>query len=115
MQNNEIVSIAALSLSAVFLACYLVYHYQVGSVKFAGVGPARPAYFAILLSHTILAAVMVPMILVTVLRAARRRFDRHRRIAQVTFPIWLYVSITGVVIYLMLYQLDFSASPPAGL
>lgn len=102
--------VAALSVSAVFLASYLVYHSQVGSVKFSGVGPARPIYFSILLSHTILAVVMVPMILVTVVRALRKRFDRHRRIAQVTFPIWAYVSITGVVIYLMLYQLDFSAA-----
>ena len=98
-----------------FLACYLVYHYQVGSVKFPGVGPARPAYFAILLSHTLLAIAMVPMIVVTVLRAVRRRWDRHRRIAQVTFPIWLYVSVTGVVIYVMLYRIDFTGPSPVFL
>jgi protein SCO1/2/putative membrane protein len=113
VKAHTIAQVAALGVSAVFLACYLVYHYQVGSVKFSGVGPARPSYFSILLSHTVLAIVMVPMILVTVVRALRRRFDRHRTIAQVTFPIWLYVSITGVVIYLMLYQLDFSTTAMA--
>ncbi|WP_152051642.1 DUF420 domain-containing protein [Tautonia marina] len=113
VRGHTIAQVAALTLSAVFLAFYLVYHAQVGSVKFAGVGPARPTYFSILLSHTILAVVMVPMILITVVRALRKRFDRHRVIAQVTFPIWVYVSITGVVIYLMLYQMDFSSAAPA--
>ena len=78
-------------------------------MKFAGVGPARPAYFAILLSHTLLAVGMVPMILLTLSRALRGRFRLHRTIAQATFPIWLYVSITGVLVYLLLYQLY----PPA--
>jgi protein SCO1/2/putative membrane protein len=113
VRGHTIAQVAALSLSAVFLACYLVYHAQVGSVKFSGVGPARPTYFSILLSHTILAVIMVPMILITVVRALRKRFDRHRVIAQATFPIWVYVSITGVVIYLMLYQMDFSSAAPA--
>lgn len=115
IKGHTIAQISALTVSAVFLACYLVYHYEVGSVKFTGVGPARPAYFSILLSHTVLAVVMVPMILVTVIRALRKRFDRHRTIAQVTFPIWLYVSITGVVIYLMLYQIDFVSVAPPGV
>ena len=107
-RGHMVVQLLALSVSTIFLGCYLVYHWQVGSVKFRGVGIARPTYFAILLSHTILAVALVPLILVTLIRALRARFDRHRRIAQITLPIWLYVSITGVVIYMMLYQIDFS-------
>lgn len=91
--------------SAVFLTCYLIYHFQVGSVPFRGVGPIRVVYFTILLSHTVLAIVTVPLVALTLTRALRRRFDRHARIARLTFPIWLYVAITGVVIYGMLYQL----------
>ena len=91
--------------------CYLVYHYQAGSTPFRGVGPIRLVYFTILLSHTVLATFgVVPLVALTLTRALRRQFDRHARIAQVTFPIWLYVSITGVVIYLMLYQLTFRTS-----
>jgi uncharacterized membrane protein YozB (DUF420 family) len=97
--------IAALITSSVFLCCYLYYHYHVGSVHFQGTGWSRPVYFSILISHTILAAVIVPMIIITLSRALRERFDRHRRIARWTFPLWLYVSITGVVIYLMLYRI----------
>ena len=83
-----------------------------GSVPFRGVGPIRTVYFTILLSHTVLATLaVVPLVALTLTRAARRQFERHARIAKVTFPIWLYVSITGVVIYLMLYQMDFPASP----
>jgi protein SCO1/2 len=96
--------------SLVFLTCYLVYHAQVGSVPFRGVGPIRFVYFTILLSHTVLAAAVVPLILVILARALRRRFDAHVRIARVTFPIWLYVSITGVLVYLMLYRLDVPTS-----
>jgi protein SCO1/2 len=104
--------VAALVLSALFLASYLLYHFVVvrGSMPFRGVGrPIRVAYFTILLSHTALAIATVPLVALTVLRAARRRFDRHVPIASLTLPIWLYVSITGVVVYLMLYRLDFSA------
>lgn len=108
VRGHTAAMISALVLSALFLACYLVYHYQVGSVRFRGSGPARVAYFSILLSHTVLAVLMVPMILVTVVRALSKRFDRHRRIASITFPIWVYVSVTGVVIYWMLYQVDWS-------
>jgi uncharacterized membrane protein YozB (DUF420 family) len=97
--------IAALVTSSVFLGCYLYYHYHVGSVRFQGTGWSRPVYFTILISHTILAAVIVPMIIITLARALRERFDRHRVIARWTFPLWLYVSITGVVIYLMLYRI----------
>lgn len=94
---------AAIVCSTLFLVSYLTYHFQVGSVGFKGQGWIRPVYFAILITHTILAAAVVPLVLVTFIRALRERFDAHRRIARWTFPIWLYVSITGVVIYLMLY------------
>ena len=96
---------AALACSALFLASYLTYHAQVGSVHFQGQGPIRTVYFTILISHTILAIVIVPMVLVTFVRARRGRFDRHRAIARVTLPLWAYVSVTGVVVYWMLYRL----------
>ena len=99
------VMIAALCSSSLFLASYLVYHAQVGSVRFQGQGPVRTLYFAILISHTILAVAIVPLVLVTVTRALRERFDQHRRIARVTLPLWAYVSVTGVVVYWMLYRL----------
>ena len=91
--------------SALFLASYLVYHYHVGSVRFAGQGWVRPAYFTILFSHTVLAAAVVPLVLLTLGRALRGHFDRHARIARFTLPIWLYVSVTGVIVYVMLYHL----------
>ena len=97
--------IAAFTTSTLFLISYLTYHAHVGSVRFPGQGWVRPVYFTILISHTILAAVVVPLVIITLSRAVRARFDRHRALAQWTFPIWLYVSITGVVIYVMLYQL----------
>lgn len=97
--------IAALIASTVFLVSYLTYHYYHGSTRFAGVGLVRPVYFTILLTHTILAAVIVPFIGVTLYRALRGDFARHRRIARWTFPMWLYVSVTGVIVYLMLYQI----------
>jgi uncharacterized membrane protein YozB (DUF420 family) len=97
--------LAAFATSALFLASYLVYHFQVGSVRFQGQGAVRTLYFAILLSHTVLAAAVPPLALVTLWRALARRFDRHRRIARWTLPIWLYVSITGVLVYWMLYRL----------
>lgn len=106
-------NIAALVTSALFLACYLVYHYQVGSMPYRGQGPWRVAYFTILLSHTALAVAVVPLVVVTLSHAWRRRFDRHARIAKVTFPIWLYVSITGVVIYVMLYRMPAPLASPA--
>jgi uncharacterized membrane protein YozB (DUF420 family) len=99
------VMIAALFSSALFLASYLVYHAQVGSVRFQGRGPIRTVYFAILISHTILAVVIVPLVAVTAVRAFRGRFDRHRAIARITLPLWAYVSVTGVVVYWMLYRL----------
>lgn len=99
------VMLAALATSTVFLASYLVYHAQVGSVRFTGQGPVRALYFAILISHTLLAAAIVPLVLMTLSRAQRGRFDAHRRLARYTLPLWLYVSVTGVVVYVMLYRL----------
>jgi protein SCO1/2/putative membrane protein len=106
----------AVATSALFLSSYLVYHFLAGSVPFRGVGPIRVVYFTILLSHTALATLgVVPLVAVVLTRALRHQFDRHARIARVTFPIWLYVSITGVVIYLMLYQLPQSGSTAGSL
>jgi len=99
------VMLAALTSSALFLVSYVTYHVQVGSVRFQGQGLLRKVYFAILISHTLLAVAIVPLVLVTVSRALASRFDRHRRIARVTLPLWAYVSVTGVVVYWMLYRL----------
>jgi len=96
---------SALVTSTLFLISYLTYHYHVGSRPFGGQGAVRSVYFAILISHTILAATIVPLALVTVYRALRERFDRHVRIARWTLPLWLYVSVTGVIVYWMLYHL----------
>jgi uncharacterized membrane protein YozB (DUF420 family) len=97
----------ALVSSSLFLAGYLTYHAHHGSTPFRGTGPVRIVYFAILISHTILAAAVLPLVLVTLARALRRDFARHRRMARVTLPVWLYVSATGVVVYWMLYRLGF--------
>jgi len=105
MAAHRAVMIAALVSSSLFLTSYLYYHWHVGSVHFQGQGWSRPVYFSILISHTILAAVIVPMIIITLSRALRERYDRHRVIARWTFPLWLYVSITGVIVYFMLYHL----------
>ena len=97
--------IAAFCTSTLFLVSYLVYHAHMGSKHFPGQGWIRTVYFSILLTHTVLAAVIVPMVLVTLSRALRARYDRHRAIARWTLPIWLYVSVTGVVVYWMLYRI----------
>jgi uncharacterized membrane protein YozB (DUF420 family) len=97
--------ISAFCLSVVFLVSYLTYHYQVGSVRFQGSGAVRVVYFTILISHTLLAALVPPLALVTVSRALRGRFPGHVRIARWTLPVWLYVSVTGVVVYWMLYRM----------
>ena len=97
--------IAALVCSTLFLTSYIVYHANVGSVHFPGVGAVRVLYFAILISHTLLAAAVPPLAIITLVRALRARFRKHRSIARWTLPIWLYVSVTGVVIYLMLYRI----------
>jgi len=97
--------LAAVSTSILFLASYLLYHARVGSVPYRGTGFARTLYFSILLSHTVLAVAVVPLVSMTVSRALRSRFEAHVRLARWTLPIWLYVSVTGVVVYLMLYRL----------
>jgi uncharacterized membrane protein YozB (DUF420 family) len=97
--------VSALVVSILFLASYLTYHYFHGTTRFQGMGLARPVYFTILTSHTILAIIIVPLVAITFYRAIRGDFERHRRIARITLPLWLYVSITGVIVYLMLYQI----------
>jgi uncharacterized membrane protein YozB (DUF420 family) len=101
------VMIAALVCSVLFLTSYLIYHAQVGSVKFQGQGTARTVYFAILITHTILAGLVPFLAGITVWRAWRKQYARHARIARWTLPIWLYVSVTGVVVYWMLYQMTW--------
>jgi len=97
--------ISAFVCSTLFLISYLTYHYFHGATHFPGQGIARPVYFTILISHTILAVVIVPLVLVTLYRAVRKDFVRHQKIARWTLPLWLYVSVTGVLVYLMLYQI----------
>ncbi len=97
--------LGALGTSALFLVSYVTYHLNAGSRPFPGQGPIRLVYFAILITHVILAAAIVPLALVTAVRGLRSQFDRHVKIARWTLPVWLYVSVTGVVIYLMLYEL----------
>jgi putative membrane protein len=96
--------LSALVVSGLFLISYVTYHLQYGSVKFAGQGVARPIYFFILITHVVLAAAIVPLVFVTARRALRADFARHRKIARWTYPLWLYVSVTGVVVYFMLYH-----------
>jgi putative membrane protein len=97
--------IGAVISSTLFLTCYLIYHYNAGRTVFRDPAWFRPIYLTILLTHTILAVVIVPMVLTTLYRAARRQFDRHKKIARWTWPIWMYVSITGVIIYFLLYHI----------
>ena len=97
--------LAAVTTSGLFLISYVIYHANAGSKPFPGTGPVRAVYFVILVTHIVLAAAIVPMVLLTLSRALKQRFDRHAAIARRTFPLWLYMSVTGVVIYLMLYRL----------
>ena len=97
--------LSAIGVSAIFFASYLFYHWKVGSVKFQGSGLIRTFYFTLLISHTILAVTIVPMVLRTAYLALKGNFAKHRKIAKWTFPIWIYVSTTGVIVYFMLYQL----------
>ncbi len=99
------IMLAAVTTSTIFLTSYVLYHAQVGSVRFKGQGWVRPVYFSILITHTVLAVSLVPLVIITLRRALRDRFDRHKRIARWTLPIWFYVSVTGVIVYLMLYHL----------
>ena len=105
IQAHRNCQVAALMTSILFLISYLTYHYSHGATKFTGQGIVRPLYFTILLTHTILAVVIVPFVIVTFYRAFRGDFLRHKRIARLTLPMWLYVSVTGVIVYLMLYHL----------
>jgi len=102
---HKALMISAFAVSTVFLVSYLVYHYRVGHVAFQGQGWIRPVYFALLTSHTLLAIVIVPMILITLRRAWLARFDKHRIIARWTLPLWFYVCVTGVIVYLMVYRI----------
>jgi uncharacterized membrane protein YozB (DUF420 family) len=104
IEQHRKVMIAAFSTSSLFLVCYLVYHAQVGSVPFTRQGFVRPLYFGILITHVTLAALVLPLAIVTLSRGLKRRYPQHRRIARWTFPIWMYVSVTGVLVYVLLYQ-----------
>ena len=102
---HRAVMISAFVASSLFLVCYLIYHAQVGSVPFPRHGFVRPVYFTILITHIVLAAFVPPLAIVTLTRGLRGRYPQHRKIARWTFPIWMYVSVTGVLVYLMLYHL----------
>jgi uncharacterized membrane protein YozB (DUF420 family) len=97
--------VGAVTTSIVFLISYLIYHFNVGATSFKGTGWVRPFYFAVLISHTVLAATIVPFVIVTLRRALRKQFASHLKVARWTFPMWLYVSVTGVIVYLMLYHI----------
>ena len=105
VQLHRACMIAAVVTSTLFLACYLYYHAHVGSVHFPGQGWVRPVYFTLLISHTLLAATVPVLVVLSLTFALRRRFERHRRVARWTYPIWLYVSVTGVLVYVMLYAI----------
>ena len=104
MAAHRAFMLTAVCTSTLFLTSYLYYHWHVGSVRFQGQGWSRPVYFSILISHTLLAITILPLVIVTLSRALRERFDQHRAIARWTFPLWLYVSCTGVIVYFMLYR-----------
>ena len=108
IQAHRRVMTAAFTCSTLFLVSYLTYHFQVGSVRFTGTGTPRTIYLAILLTHTVLAAVVAPMAITAFLLARAGKIEKHRRLAKVTFPVWLYVSVTGVVIYWMLYRMTWT-------
>ena len=104
IELHRMFMLAAFAASSLFLVCYVVYHAQVGSVPFSRQGFVRPLYFAILITHVLLAATVPPLALVTLTRGLKGRYPQHRRIARWTFPIWMYVSVTGVLVYVLLYQ-----------
>jgi uncharacterized membrane protein YozB (DUF420 family) len=105
IDRHRRVMLTAFATSCLFLACYVVYHLQVGSVKFQGTGGIRTLYFTILVTHVVLAATVPVLAIITLRRGLAAKYDRHRKIARWTLPIWLYVSVTGVVVYVMLYHL----------
>lgn len=102
--RHRALMLAAFATSSLFLVCYVIYHAQVGSVRFTRQGVVRPIYFTILITHVTLAAAVLPMAILTLTRGLNGRFRQHRAIARWTFPIWLYVSVTGVLVYVLLYQ-----------
>jgi putative membrane protein len=104
IDQHRRVMLTAFATSSLFLVCYVVYHAQVGSVRFTRQGFVRPLYYTILVTHVTLAASVVPLALITLTRGLKGRFTQHRRIARWTFPIWMYVSVTGVIVYILLYQ-----------
>lgn len=105
IKAHKVCMLAAVGTSALFLVCYLTYHYFHGATRFSGQGAVRWVYFSILGSHSVLAVVIIPLVLMTLHRAFRGRFEKHKRIARWTLPLWLYVSVTGVIVYWMLYRL----------
>jgi putative membrane protein len=105
IEAHRFAMLAAFTISALFLVSYVIHHARVGSVPFQGTGFTRVIYFAVLIPHVILAAAVVPMAIVTIKRGLGGNFARHRPLARVTLPVWLYVSVSGVIVYLMLYQL----------
>lgn len=111
VQRHRVAMLMASTISAIFLVSYVshhiirTYYFGLGPTRFTGEGLARPIYFTVLTSHTLLAALVAPFVVLTLWRALKGRFDKHRRIARLVFPVWLYVSITGVIVYVMLYQL----------
>jgi uncharacterized membrane protein YozB (DUF420 family) len=107
IRQHRAAMIGACAVSTLFLISYVIYHANIGSKPFPGQGPIRAVYFTILITHVVLAAAVVPLAVITLNRGLRARFDRHVAIARWTLPIWLYVSITGVVVYVMLYQLSY--------
>ncbi len=102
-QLHKVLMLSAFGVSAAFLVCYLIYHYNVGSVTYQGTGAIRVFYLCLLISHIVLAAVQVPLILMTLYFALRNKLDKHKKLARITAPIWLYVSVTGVIVYCMLW------------
>jgi uncharacterized membrane protein YozB (DUF420 family) len=104
VETHRRVMLAAFATSSLFLVSYVVYHSQVGSVRFTRQGLVRPVYFTILITHVVLAAATLPLAIITLSRGLKARYARHRAIARWTLPIWLYVSVTGVLVYVLLYQ-----------
>lgn len=102
--QHRLCMLSALTTSVVFLICYLTYHYNAGTTKFLGEGGMRTFYFVLLGTHTVFAVAIVPLVIITLVRALSEKFDKHKKIARITLPIWLYVSVTGVLVYFMLYQ-----------
>ena len=114
VHEHRFCMLTASSISAIFLISYVTHHalrtyyFGLGPTRFTGEGLARPVYFTILTSHTILAALLGPFVIVTLYRGLKGRFDQHKRLARLVYPVWLYVSITGVIVYLMLYQIYYT-------